>query len=339
MTDNNPDEAIDIRTPSVSTLDELGRVDEERFKKNLDSLILEAEEMRLRRMKQNRTRAFISMNLGILSMLIGVGFFGWFFLFVGNITTAVLCVALSAVVPILLNFWTARPLKTYVKEHKTTFMPKLAKALNGLSFHPERGVNEKMLGKLAIIPAYDRYEAEDCFMGVYKGVKVIFSEARLHSRAHRDGPVFEGIFVLLEVPGDVIEGHTIITANDKMVKAYEKTRWKTMKKVYVSVSNPNWDRFQVFSTKPEAAELLVGERLLKELSEASDIFKQSPLSVAMFGKKFIFMMIPNDEDMFEPSNLFVPVTTNQHAMQCKKEIEQILEIIDVFDLYQPLVRA
>lgn len=332
------DEHLDIRSPSTDSLEELGRVDEDRFRQNLDGLIFEAEEMRISRMKQHRARGFIAMNLGILFMLIGVGAFGWFFLMMVDIPLALLCLGLSAVPPIALNVWAGRPLKLYAREHKTSFMPKLAKALNGLSFYPERGVSAKILAKLPFLPAFDRYEAEDCFMGTYKGVKVIFSEARLFSKTHKDGAVFDGIFVLLEVPGDVIEGHTIITSNAKMVKAWEKTRWKTMSRVYVSVSNPSWDRFHIFSTKPESAELMVGERLLKELSEASDIFEGAPISVAMFGQKYIFMMIPNDTDMFEPSNLFVPVTTNQHALQCKKEIEQILEIIDVFDLYQPLNR-
>ena len=48
------------------------------------------------------------------------------------------------------------------------------------------------------------------------------------------------------------------------------------------------------------------------------------------------MMIPYEPDMFEASSLFVPVTTKTQAMQCKKEIEQLLEIIDVFDLYEPI---
>ncbi len=48
------------------------------------------------------------------------------------------------------------------------------------------------------------------------------------------------------------------------------------------------------------------------------------------------MMIPYDKDMFEASSLFVPVTTKKQAMQCKREIEQLLEIVDVFDLYKPV---
>ncbi len=331
------EEKLDTETSEGDSIQEISQVDEARFQKKVDALIEEAEDMRFSRMKQKSTRGFVALNVGILSMLLGVGFFGWFFLVKVNLVMAFISIIIAIIPPILLNIWAARPLKLYLNDHKTIFMPKLANLLNGLSYHPKRGVSAKILGKLAVIPAYDRYDAEDCFMGVYKGVKVILSEARLYSKAHKKGkdPVFDGIFVLMELPEDVIEGHTIITSNDKMVKAYQKTRWKTLKKVYISISNPDWARFEVFSNKPEAAELMVGERLLKELSEASDVFNNAPVTVSMFGKKYIFIMIPNDEDMFEASSLFVPVATNQQATKSKKEIEQILEIIDVFDLYKP----
>ena len=74
--------------------------------------------------------------------------------------------------------------------------------------------------------------------------------------------------------------------------------------------------------------------LLKELYEASVVFDEAELSAAFFGGKYVFLMIPYKGDMFEASNMHVPVATKQHAMHCKKEIEQILEIIDVFDLYK-----
>ncbi|PCI55973.1 MAG: hypothetical protein COB36_04040 [Alphaproteobacteria bacterium] len=315
---------------------DLSRIDDRKFGKRLDALIAESEEMRLNRMRQHRTRSFISMNLTIFSILLGVAGFGWFFLVQAILLPAVLSLALSLIPPVFLHVWAARPLKTYVREHKTVFMPKLAKTLNGLKFHPERGVSSKIIGKLAVIPAHDRYEAEDCFMGTYKGVKVIFSEARLYSKNRKDAPLFDGIFVLLETPESVIDGHTIITANSKMVKAYSKTRWKTMQEVHISVSDPEWDKFDIYSTKPESAELIIGDRLLKELSETSEVFDDSPLTAVLFGKKYVFMMIPYEPDMFEASSLFVPVTTKSQAMRCKKEIEQLLEIIDVFDLYEPL---
>jgi len=319
-----------------TTTKELERVEESRFDKNLEAVIAESEEMRLDRMRQHRTRTFIAMNASIFCVFVGVLGFGWFFLMQGVMSIALLLLLVSFVPIFFINLWSSGPLKAYIKDHKTVFMPKLANALSGLKFHPKRGVSRKILDRLAVLPAHDRYEAEDCFMGTYKGVKVIFSEARLYSKIQRDGPVFDGIFVLLETPDDVIDGHTIITANHKMVKAFEKTRWKTMGKVHVAVSNPDWDKFNIFSTKPDAAEQLIGDRLLKELAEAADIFDDAPLTAVMFGKKYIFMMIPYDQDMFEPSNMFVPVTTKKQAMKCKEEVEQLLEIIDVFDLYKPL---
>ena len=271
----------------------------------------------------------------IFFVLLGVCGFGWFFLMQLQILPAFLCVLVSVIPPVMMIGWVNAPLKTYVREHKTVFMPKLAKALNGLKFYPNRGVSKKILDHLHVLPAYHRYEAEDCFMGTYKGVKVVFSEARLYSRADPTGPIFDGIFVLLEIPGDPIEGHTILTSDLKMVKEYAKTRWKNLHKTHVSVSNPDWDIFEIYSTAPESAELMIGDKLLKELTEAAAIFKTN-LTAVLFANKYVFMMIPCEEDMFEPSNIHVPVTTKQHALQCKKEIEQLLEIIDVFDVYKPI---
>lgn len=315
---------------------ELSRVDGKRFDKKLTALIDEAEDMRIKKMMQHRTRGFISMNLNILFVILGIAAFGWFFLMQAMLIPAILSIFISIIPAIFLHMWTVAPTKKYKEEHKSVFMPKLAKTLNGLSFHPKRGVGSKILEKLAVIPAHDEYKAEDCFMGTYKGVKVIFSEARLYTKRRKGEPVFDGIFVLLETPEEVIDGHTIITANHKMVKAYSKTRWKTMNEVHISVSDEKWDKFHIYSTKPASAELMIGDRLLKELSEASEIFDNAPLTAVLFGKKYVFIMIPYESDMFEPSELFVPVQTKAQAMQCKKEIEQLLEIIDVFDLYQPI---
>ena len=320
----------------MDTDTEINRVEDAHFKKALDNVIAESEDIRLRRMKQHRTRSFIALNMNILFALIGVTASGWFFLMRADLLLSFLSLIVSLVPSVFFNIWTNSPLKTYKREHKTVFMPKLAKALNGLHFHPERGVSAKIIEKLAVIPAHDEYLAEDCFMGRYKGVKVIFSEARLFAKKRHDKPVFSGIFVLLETPEAVIDGHTIVTANQKMVKAYAGTRWKTMTEVSIPVSDPDWDKFTVYSTKPEAAELMIGERFLKELAEAGKIFDNAQLTAVLFRKKYVFLMIPYAQDMFEASNLFVPVTTKTQAMKCKKEIEQLLEIVDIFDLYQPV---
>jgi len=323
-----------VKQENQNFVNEVDRIDEQRFSKELARLIKESEDMRLDYMRSQQYRGWAALNLSILSVVAGSAAFGWFFMIEAQLVLPFIYLFLSFLPTLFLNIWAARPIKAYARAHKTVFMPKMAKALNGLSFHSNRGVSAKMVDKLAVIPAYDRYEAEDCFMGRYKGMKVIFSEARLYSKARKGEPVFDGLFALLEAPEDIFEGHTVITANDKMVNSYASTRWKTMSQVNVMVSDPSWDKFTIYSTEPEAAAKVVNERLLKELAEAGEIFDHSPLTAVLFKKRHIFMMVPHDKDMFEASDLFVPVTTQDQALRVKKEIEQLLEIVDVFDLYQ-----
>ncbi|MFP4097317.1 MAG: DUF3137 domain-containing protein [Alphaproteobacteria bacterium] len=318
----------------LARMNEVDRVDEDRFTKELTGLIKESEDLRLGYMRKHRMRGWVAINLSILIILIGVAAFGWLFMMEGRLFEAVAFLFLSFIPCIVLQIWAARPIEQYKEAHKAVFMPKLAKALNGLSYYPSRGISSKKIERLAVVPAHERYEAEDCFMGRYKDAKVIFSEARLYSRAKKDGPVFDGIFVMLEAPEDVFEGHTIITANKEMEKAYANTRWKTLSPVDIQVSDPDWDRFSIYSTEPEKIRGVVDERLLKELAEVGDVFNNAPLTAVLFKKRFIFMMIPHDQDMFEASDLFVPVTTRDQALRVKKEIEQLLEVVDVFDLYQ-----
>lgn len=119
-----------------------------------------------------------------------------------------------------------------------------------------------------------------------------------------------------------------------MIRRWAPTRWKKLQKTVPNDTPPEGSRFEVYADNPESANLLVGQRLLTELAEASDIFDNSALSAVLFRKKFIFITIPYEENMFEASNMYVPVATREHAMNCKREIEQILEIIDVFEIYK-----
>lgn len=332
------DQSIDFTVSDNPNLEhDLQRRDDVRFQHEIELLIKDAEDTRIGYMKKQRSRSFMTVILGTILMLAGACGFGWFFLMQGNLVFGVVCMVAGVLPLAFLTYWTGLPVKAYVKNYKTDFMPKMADLLGGLKFFPARGISRKIVSKTGVIPPHEIYEAEDCFMGVYKGVKVMFSEARLYKDKKSKDPVFDGIFVLLETGSNIIEGHTILTADSALAKRAAPTIWRKFKHIHVETSHPDWNRFQIFSTKPDVAELLVGEKFLKELSEAAEIFNDAPLSAVLFAKKYIFLAIPYEDDMFEASNMHVPVATKKHAMQCKKEIEQLLEIIDVFDVYKAQV--
>ena len=133
----------------------------------------------------------------------------------------------------------------------------------------------------------------------------------------------------------MIEGHTIISADMDMVNKWAPTRWKKLQEVFLNLENEHDNQFRIFSDTPEAAELMTGERLLKEIGEMGAIFGGTYVSMALFKNQYIFMTIPCKNDMFEPSNLDVPLATTAHAETCKREIEKLMEIIDIFELFSP----
>ncbi len=330
-TEQNNTETFD--TPSDDT--NLQRRDDAVFKREVEALIRQAEDMRLTYMQRYNTYNALTIWVGVMSALIGSGAFAWYFLIEFQFYFGLIWL-IGGIVPLIaLNIAGSGVMKSYTKQHKRDFMPKLAKILGNFRFYEERGISPKVLPHTGVLPSFNSYFSEDCFIGKYKGVKVIFSEARLFKGSSKGTPVFDGIFVLLETPEPVIEGHTIVTADHESVKKWQHTRWKKFSPVTPQVSDSRLlKRFQVFTDTPEAAELLVGEKLLKELAEASDIFDDSTLSMALFKKKYIFIAIPYENDMFEASDINYPITTHHHAMRCKKEIDQILEIIDVYDIYK-----
>jgi hypothetical protein len=311
---------------------ELTRSDHMRFTNELEVLVKDAEALRLSYMKRHQARGNTALTLGLISLVIGSGGFGWFLLVQGDIVRAVGAIALAIVVPVFLNIWASQTLKNYSHTYKKTFLPRLAKTLGGLEFHPQRGIGASLLAKTGLLPAHTIYESEDCFMGRYKDIKIIFSETRLFQKNRRN--IFHGIFVLLEIPSAPLEGHTILTAHAENYQKWRHSRWSKLQDISFTAQNPQTARFKALSDQPQAAQKIITETLLKELADISELYDHAPISAAFFRKKFIFIMIPYARNMFEPSNVHLPVATRQHALHCKREIEQILQIIDVLELYK-----
>ena len=202
----------------------IDRINDEKFQAQLERLSEEAESIRFRFTSRYQGRTFAATGFSILVITACAAGFGWFMLMEAQPIPALLCIAVLITVPLFLHFWAEGVLKNYRKAYKSEFLPKLAKLLGGLKFHPGRGVSRNVIAKTGVIPSHSVYEAEDCFMGKYKGVKVMFSEARLYRDKNKDQQIFEGVFVLLEAPTQKFSGHTIITTHADMVRRYTRKR-------------------------------------------------------------------------------------------------------------------
>lgn len=295
---------------------------------DLKSVIERGEQMRITYMKEHRGRSFVATTLSLLIITAGGCAFGWFLLVAGDMLRAIGFMVLALAPPAFLYLWANGPIKDYKEHYKTTFLADLAKAMGDFKFHPTRGISSNILSKTGVVPAHEHYSAEDCFMGAHGGAKIILSEARLKKHEKDKQYNFDGLFALVELPQKSFSGHTILTANAKLAQRLTKLSPVSL------IGSGFEDVLSCFTNDESNAARFQNEALLKEMSELVSVFDNAPLSAAFFREKYIFIAIPHKADMFEPSTISVPITTSSTALRCKREIEQILSIIDIMDVYK-----
>lgn len=316
-------------SPDAQSTADVSGVSDDDFRENINIVLRESEEFRLKQMGVYRSREFMSLTATLLSITIGGAVFAWFFLVVGSFWLALLAIIVAGLPHIFMRPWVLDPVKTYRAQYKQQFMPRIARAMGGLRFNPKKGIPSKILARTGIVPAHDMYSAEDCFSGNYKNARITLSEARLSKKGSKSQYVFDGIFVLIELSRDVFEGHSVITADQKQAQRLAKKLQR-----YPFKSSENYTTlFTLLSSSQNSAQILDNQKLLTELHETMVLFEQAPLSIAFFGSKYIFLQIPYEKDMFEASDVFVPITTNESALRCKKEIDQLMSIIDIIGVY------
>lgn len=301
------------------------------FQEATERLLKRAEALRMQHMHDHQFRNNVALSFGVLCMIAGGAGFGWFFLMAPRPGLAFACLIAPLILYYFLHSWARIPLKAYFEHHKQVFMPEMAKALGNLRFNPRRGISEKVVQKAGILPGYKTYHAEDCFMGEHKGARMILCEARLSDSKTRTGNVFDGLFVFIEAPHAHFKGHTVITADSGLAERIEN-QWRNFTPVPLSAS-PYDHMFHAYAKDATHSREILSDAFLKEFSEMSELFNDTPLSAAFFGGKYLFIVIPYERDMFEPSNALMPVTTKDNALICKREIEQLISIIDIMDLY------
>lgn len=314
-------------------IEDLRDLHDDRFAADVDRIIREAEHIRLSRSKKLSERNKTGISIGIsLMVLLSMSFLWILTLSTLPVFLAFIFLAMIFAVPYPLYRWTVKPIKEYRDEYKARFLPKLAKLLGNMQFHPQGGISMKAIYKSGVIPPHDKYVAEDSFSGRYKDTKILLSEARLYSKKSSQ-PFFTGIFVLLHANKKKFKGHTIITSDDRMVSKWREGRWKKLFDVNIR-KDINCGQFRCFATNVEEGIGLADADMMELMINLSNLFEDSRLTASFYGGNQVFMMIPYTGDMFEPGDIYVPISRQKDMMKHKKEIEKLISVIDVLDVYE-----
>lgn len=235
--------------------------------------------------------------------------------------------------------WIITPKRQYAAAYKASVFPEIVKVFGGLTYNFNGKIPMKHLKPSGIVPNHDRYRAEDCFSGHYKGVKIKFSEITLKKRRSSGktttySTMFQGLAILLDMNNKRFYGRTILNRNQSKLCEWLKEKFsKDLEKA--NLVDPEFEGiFDTYTNDQVEARYLVDPKIMERYKSLHEHYDGGDMSVSYYDSK-VLILIYSRADHFEPSDIHVPATDEKSLLIMKKEIQDILGIVDYLDLYDP----
>ncbi len=245
---------------------------------------------------------------------------------------------ITVVVMGIIYAWVTKPKKDYAKAYKTQLMPNIIKALGNFKYNVKGKINQVLMKPSKILPSFDRYNSEDHFEGTYKGSNIQFSEIELKKRRRsrkrtRYVTVFKGLALLFENKNRKFYGHTIIDYNKSKISEWFKEKTLDLKRA--NLVDPEFENiFDVYTNDQVEARYLVDPAIMEKLKALYEHYNGKGISAAYYNDKFLILIASRDNH-FEPPDIYTPATNPKGLEDLKKEIEDVLDIGDHLELYDP----
>lgn len=239
------------------------------------------------------------------------------------------------IIPFALVFiWARKPKAQYIKTYKDVIIPELVKSFGNFIYKGSHKILMADMLPSKIIPSYTTYVSEDYFSGRYKGVNIEFAEIKLvHNSGKHSKMRFDGIAILLKLEKKKFHGHTIINRNTGSIKG-ALTKWKTGLKP-ANMVDPEFEKlFDIYTDDQVEARYLIDMAMIESLKKLNSSSNVTSLTAAFYGGDMLILMGSN-YNHFEPADLNTPANMLDGIVSTKEDIDNVLSIIDVLDLYDP----
>lgn len=227
------------------------------------------------------------------------------------------------------------PFAAYRHKVKNDVMDLFVKFFNGFEYFNGQGLSKSTLNQSRIFPVFDYSAADDCFGGIYEGVRVnVYEEILTKQVSNSKGKtknkiVFKGIAVELGMNKN-FSGQTIAVKDSGMLNVFKKYDGMERIKLEDVVFE---DIFEVFSTNQVEARYLLTTAFMERLLKLRKLYAGKKIEVSFFNDK-ILIAIDTREDMFEPCSFF---KTNLNKPKFDMVFEQfwtIFSIVHILKLNQ-----
>ncbi len=267
----------------------------------------------------------------------------------------------------VLYWWVTAPKREYAKAYKVEILPQIAKLFGNFFYDVDGKIPMSAMLPSKIVPGHDKYGSEDYFKGTYKGVDVEFSEIILTETQgsgdkKRTVTKFKGLAILLAMQSKKFYGHTILDKNKSGLGEWFQEKSTKMKRA--RMADPEFEKiFDAYTTDQVEARYLIDPVMIERLKNLFDEYtadderaRMEPdpswierfkgmaarlrsqgtqsLTAAFYENKLL-ILIGSKHNHFEPADIHIPATDPQSILHLKREIGDILALIERLNLYDP----
>lgn len=234
--------------------------------------------------------------------------------------------------------WVTHPKRQYAKSYKEKILPKIATLFGDFRYDIAGRISLSKMQPSKILPRHDRYETEDYFAGQYKGVEIEFSEIDFKQRRRSKNrtyyvTVFKGLAILLDMKGKKFYGHTMLDKNRSKMTEWFKERSSDLKRA--KLVDPEFEKlFDVYTNDQVEARYLIDPVMMERLKCLQEEYEGEGMTAAYYDSKML-VLIESKHNYFEPADLTIPATDPRSILNMKREVGEILSLVDRLDLYDP----
>lgn len=237
-----------------------------------------------------------------------------------------------------LYWWATQPRRDYAKAYKGEILPSLAKLFGNFDYDIEGKIPMSMMESSKIVPRHDKYESEDYFCGQYKGVDIKFSEINLKEKRRLKNStyyvsIFRGLAIILDMKSKRFLGHTVLDYNKGKISEWFAERSLGLKRA--NLVDPAFeDRFDVYTNDQVEARYIIDPVMMERLNAMYEEYDGNKMAAAFYDSKML-ILIASDHNYFEPAKLEISAMDPCSVLSMKREVEEILSIVDKLEVYDP----
>lgn len=229
------------------------------------------------------------------------------------------------------------PLYVYKQKVKPQIMPDFANFFGSFMYEYEGKINDMILRRSELFGNYNRSLGDDCFLGIYDGVRISIAEEKL-LQCKKDfrnfdvsKKVFEGVCILFEMNKN-FKGRTVVLKDKKIFNVFNRIAGLQN----VKLEDLQFEKyFEVYSDDQIEARYLLTTGFMERMLKLRDLYNGKSIQFS-FDNNTLLLAIPTRQNMFEANSFFKSNVNKKKIDVVFDQFYTIFSIVKILKLNQKI---